>query len=350
MCLCRAPAAKAKLATSKSYAKFTTMTKPKSLRTSSPKPRTIDEATETRIQTAHHEFMEGRHKTVKAAASAHDVPYLTLTRRIQGTACPKKLAHDKEALLTRSEKNALLDWVQYLGVTGHPVSKRTLRPKIHSILHAKGYQVKQCTVSKTWIQNFLKENKERVKLARGNGLDTKRAQVFNYPTVHHHFTLLSSLLESEGIPWENVYNMDEKGIQLGGGQKNSQEKFFFSRSDMKMYKQKGDSLELVTVIDCVCADGTAPIKPGFVFAGATKFDKWFDVDDDILCVFHSSDDTGLTTDIDIEPGLLILNRDGQMMRLVSSGSNRASYLRLLHATSPENPFYSSMMATDHILG
>lgn len=217
--------------------------------------------------------MEGCHKSVKAAASAHNVLYLTLTRCIQGTAHPKKLAHDKEALLTRAEKDALLDWVQYLGVTGHPVSKCTLQPKIHSILHAKGYQIKQCTVSKTWIQNFLKENEERVKLACGNGLDTKHAQVFNYPMVHHHFTLLLSLLKSEGIPWENVYNMDEKGIQLGGRQKNSQEKFLFSRLDMRMYKQKGDSLELVTIIDCICADGTAPIKPGFVFASATKFDK-----------------------------------------------------------------------------
>ncbi|KAJ3979037.1 hypothetical protein F5890DRAFT_1421915 [Lentinula detonsa] len=81
--------------------------------------------------------------------------------------------------------------------------------------------------------------------------------------------------------------MDEKGIQLGGGRHNSQERYFYSRKDKMMYKQKGESLELVTIIDCVCADGTAPIKPAFVFAGATKFDDWFEVDDDILCVFHS---------------------------------------------------------------
>ncbi|KAE9391677.1 hypothetical protein BT96DRAFT_736586, partial [Gymnopus androsaceus JB14] len=97
-----------------------------------------------------------------------------------------------------------------------------------------------------------------------------------------HFELLSSILKADGIPWENVYNMDEKGVQLGGGRHNSQEKYFYSREDKMMYKQKGDSLELVTVIDCVCADGTAPIKLAFVFAGATKFDDWFEVDDDIL--------------------------------------------------------------------
>ncbi|KIK56056.1 hypothetical protein GYMLUDRAFT_1016537 [Collybiopsis luxurians FD-317 M1] len=34
-----------------------------------------------------------------------------------------------------------------------------------------------------------------------------------------------------------------------------------------MYCQKSDSLELVTVIDCVCMDGTAEIPPCFVFKG-----------------------------------------------------------------------------------
>ncbi|KAJ4486602.1 hypothetical protein C8J55DRAFT_424560 [Lentinula edodes] len=34
--------------------------------------------------------------------------------------------------------------------------------------------------------------------------------------------LLSNYLKDNNIPWENVYNMDEKGVQLGGGRKNSQ--------------------------------------------------------------------------------------------------------------------------------
>ncbi|KAE9386202.1 hypothetical protein BT96DRAFT_743431, partial [Gymnopus androsaceus JB14] len=108
-----------------------------------------------------------------------------------------------------------------------------------------------------------------------------------------HFQLLSNLLKEHGIPWENVYNMDEKGVQMGGGRKNSQEKFFFSREDRMMYRQKGDSLELITIIDCVCADGTAPIKPGFVFAGATKFEEWFEVDNEIMI---ANSETGWTDD------------------------------------------------------
>ncbi|KAJ3978947.1 hypothetical protein F5890DRAFT_1547654, partial [Lentinula detonsa] len=55
--------------------------------------------------------------------------------------------------------------------------------------------------------------------------------------------------------------MDEKGVQMGVGRKNSQQRFFYSRSDKNMYRQHSDDLQLVTIINCVCADGTATIKP-----------------------------------------------------------------------------------------
>ncbi|KAJ3983046.1 hypothetical protein F5890DRAFT_1398270, partial [Lentinula detonsa] len=94
---------------------------------------------------------------------------------------------------------------------------------------------------------------------------------FNFSTVQQHFKLLAATLEDNNIPWCNVYNMDEKGVQLGGGRKNSQEKYLFAQQDKMMYRMKSDNLQLITVIDCVCADGSADIKPAFVFAGTTKF-------------------------------------------------------------------------------
>ncbi|KAG2084373.1 uncharacterized protein F5147DRAFT_797523, partial [Suillus discolor] len=56
-----------------------------------------------------------------------------------------------------------------------------------------------------------------IKLGRPSGLDPKRGQCFNKTTVEDHFKLLREIMEELGIPWENVYNMDEKGCQRGGG-------------------------------------------------------------------------------------------------------------------------------------
>ncbi|KAG2073335.1 hypothetical protein BDR04DRAFT_1011127 [Suillus decipiens] len=92
--------------------------------------------------------------------------------------------------------------------------------------------------------------------------------MFNYTVVKEHFERLDAVLKEHGIPWENMYNMDKKGIQLGGGRKSNGRKFFFSQSDRQQYQIKGGGLELITVIECVYADGTS-LVPGFIFAGST---------------------------------------------------------------------------------
>ncbi|KAE9393252.1 hypothetical protein BT96DRAFT_829518, partial [Gymnopus androsaceus JB14] len=155
-------------------------------------------------------------------------------------------------------------------------------------MEAKGLTVTENSVSPSWIRTFLQQNKDALKAARGCGLDPKRAQAFNFPIVNAYFEELDQVLKKDNIPWECVYNMDEKGIQMGGGRKNSQRRYFFSREDMKMYRQHSDDLQLVTVIDSVCADGTAPIKPGFVFPGTKMYEEWMHVDDDILLATSES--------------------------------------------------------------
>ncbi|KAF9067510.1 hypothetical protein BDP27DRAFT_1167005, partial [Rhodocollybia butyracea] len=92
---------------------------------------------------------------------------------------------------------------------------------------------------------------------------------FNYPTIHAYFQMLKDFLEENDIPWENLYNVDEKGVQLGRGHKNSQIRYFFVKFDAMMYQTIifEKSNKLVTIVDCVCADGTAEIPPCFVFPG-----------------------------------------------------------------------------------
>ncbi len=81
-----------------------------------------------------------------------------------------------------------------------------------------------------------------------------------------YFEKLTKVLKDNNIPWENVYNMDEKGIQLGGGWKGDGCKYFYSCEEWGCYIIWSTNLKLVTVIESCCADGTA-FKLGFVFSG-----------------------------------------------------------------------------------
>ena len=66
-----------------------------------------------------------------------------------------------------------------------------------------------------------------------------------------------------GIPPEHIWNMDEKGIQLGGGHKNSGKKFLYFQKSKECYQISSDNLELVTVLKCISAAG-GEIPPFFV--------------------------------------------------------------------------------------
>ena len=74
---------------------------------------------------------------------------------------------------------------------------------------------------------------------------------------------MKATIDEHKIPWRNVYNMDEKGIQMRGGRKGTHTKYYFSCDNKMKYKLQSDNLQLVTIIEAICADGTAEIGPGF---------------------------------------------------------------------------------------
>jgi hypothetical protein len=69
------------------------------------------------------------------------VQYFTLRHRVQGLTCLTahcKQARGQQQLLTDAEEGTLVDWIRYLALTGHPLNKRTIRPKVQAILSSKG--------------------------------------------------------------------------------------------------------------------------------------------------------------------------------------------------------------------
>ena len=75
-------------------------------------------------------------------------------------------------------------------------------------------------------------------------------------------------------------------MQRGGGRKLSVQKYFVARDRRLKYKLRSGNLKLVTIIECVSADGTA-LLPGFVFQGKEFCPEWFDVHPEIWYVFRA---------------------------------------------------------------
>ncbi len=126
--------------------------------------------------------------------------------------------------------------------------------------------------------------------------------------------------------------MDEKGCQRGGGRKRSAEKFFVPRNRRPCYRTKSDNLELVTIIECVNAEGSS-IKPGFVFPGKEFHEEWLEVDPEIRYAHLMGTDRAYRL-----KSIVLVHHQmaGQMSFYVQSGSKRHSYHKQLPTTLAGN--------------
>lgn len=200
--------------------------------------------------------------------TGEDLPYDTVCCHFLGKALPPCEAHASQQLLSPEAERVLVDWTIFLSDTSHPLNKWTIWKKAEALCGKKP--------SKSWICGFLGWNPE-IKLGRLSGLDPKHTQAFNKPTICKHFHRLHRLIQKHNIPVENIYNMDEKGCQRGGGCKGSSHKCLIPCRWWPKYMSHSTSLELITIIECVCADSTA-LLPGFVFSGKEFCPEWFTVE------------------------------------------------------------------------
>ena len=107
---------------------------------------------------------------------------------------------------------------------------------------------------KRWHKKFFEQFPELWPL-RAMKLDPKCTKNFNEAVIHDYFNKMEDLYARfpGGIPPQHIWNMDEKGIQMGGGQKNSGKKHLFLKQRKYKYIIQSNNLKLVTIIECVSA-------------------------------------------------------------------------------------------------
>ncbi|KAH7310226.1 hypothetical protein B0J17DRAFT_724920 [Rhizoctonia solani] len=222
---------------------------------------------ETHIQWALNDLKAEKFPSPNAAANEYSLNSKTLrecwTRKRQAPTA----AHENQMLLTVAQKEALSAWCIHLSLIRQPLTCETIGSYI--------YKISGTQPSLTYIDKFISGNDHLV-MRRPTGIDPKRALAFNQSTVEQHFKLLEFAVTDNNIPPTNEYNMDEKGIQVGGGQKNGQ-KFICGCKQHASVKLRNSNLELVTVVKCIPAKGE-PLPASFILSGepGNYQSRWFE--------------------------------------------------------------------------
>ena len=144
-----------------------------------------------------------------ASATAKGVSYATVMRRWKGI--PSRLqAHGAQMSLSVAQEAVLVEWIKEVAHRGVPWTREVLRRKASKIAGKD--------VSDMWFYRFLRRHPD-ITLRWSVPLESCRAQALNKPTVKDFYQLLDDVIKKYNITPENMYNMDEKGVQMGLGEK-----------------------------------------------------------------------------------------------------------------------------------
>jgi Tc5 transposase DNA-binding domain len=193
-------------------------------------------------------------------AAEYNVPHSTLTNRWNGTPTCHE-GHTHELLLTPAQEEVFVDWIKVMGHRGVLFTATVIADYVADIISHD--------VSESWVRRFKSRHPE-LKVKWTLTLERCRAVSLNSALVNEFYDLLEDIFTKYQIPPENIYNMDEKGIQLSIGQK---VKAFVDRDQKDVHLIVDGNRELVTVIETISADRSC-LHPSVIFQGKQWDLKW----------------------------------------------------------------------------
>jgi len=221
---------------------------------------------ESRIQSALQSYQLGYYQSLKAAATALEVPVSTLKHRAAGRKSKLQEAQKRLAMDPEEEK-ALTDWIFQLHRLGVPARPSRLREMADHIRRAR--DAKQPPLGPNWATRFVTRHPE-IKSVMSEKLDKERWDNVTRTSMEHWFSLYRKVIEEHRILDCNIYNMDEKGCILGISER--ARILIPSSSSVKYRKQPGDR-ESATVIECICNTGVV-IPPFIIWSAKTHRNNW----------------------------------------------------------------------------
>ncbi|KAG9186011.1 hypothetical protein G6011_02567 [Alternaria panax] len=193
----------------------------------------------------------------QAIAKKYGVGRMTLMRRHKGETETYGL---RKSSLHPQHEAELVRYIETL-------TERRL-PPTRTMIQQFASQLAGKPVSESWVSRYLRRHPNHLISRSGKAMAKERTKADSGTKYNLYFKLLHEKMEEYNIQPIHIFNMDEKGFQLG---RVGNTKRIFSR---RLYEQKGarqaledGSTEWITVIACICSDGKA-LSPTLIFQGA----------------------------------------------------------------------------------
>jgi hypothetical protein len=156
------------------------------------------------------DVVTGRFRSARQSARRHKVPELTLRYRLLGRPPIDQRQSELNRLSSREEE-VLVKWVS--DQQRHLVAPNmdSMRNIVTAILEAKGDFE---PLGQHWITRFRQRHSE-LGAGRSRAMDLDRLTSLTPEIIDGFFTSVEWYMKEYTIPWKHVYNMDQKGFQMG---------------------------------------------------------------------------------------------------------------------------------------
>jgi len=195
-------------------------------------------------------------------AHKYGVVRSTLSRRHRGVTRAYGTHYEDLQNLNHLEEAELVAYIQDLSARHLPPTRQMIQNFASTIAKKQ--------VSESWVTRFINRNSIHLISQWATGMDQSRHAADSADKYKLYFSLLHHKINEYHIEACHTYNMDEKGFMIGVTGRSKQ---VFSKTiwESKMVRESlQDGLrDWVTLIACVCADGTA-LPPSLIFASANS--------------------------------------------------------------------------------
>jgi hypothetical protein len=205
--------------------------------------------------------LSGERPVVRRIASMYGVRRSTFRDRYIVGRVSNQEAREERQLLSREQEKVLVAWIIHWGYRGIPMNAHMIRAKA-MILAGR-------SVGVNWIYRFQARN-PGVKPVLAKQVAASRAKQINRTIVQDFYDQLFAELEKHGIPPQNIWNADEKGVICGD---DSKVKVFISRKQKSAIKINQTDRDTTTILECICPTGVS-IRPMFIFKGVRQSALW----------------------------------------------------------------------------
>ncbi|KJZ68083.1 hypothetical protein HIM_12526 [Hirsutella minnesotensis 3608] len=206
---------------------------------------------------------------VTSLAREFGVPRGRLRYRLQGRSAKtgQKATNTK---LSRPEEAALCRYIDRLDAINLAVRAEFVADAANCILRERSGRGDAPVVGPNWTSRFLKRHGYLKR--RQKNLQAERQASEDLTRVHQYFQALQQVVQENGIPPEDIWNMDETGFRIGVGK----DQLIVTKRARAHYFGIPENRESATAIEAISANGE--VIPAFlILAAQVHMASWYQI-------------------------------------------------------------------------